>query len=104
MGSWAKWFFCAAVFCFGYATVICWSGYGREAIRALTRRKLPLILYLVAFAVCIPLGALLAPAATWTAADFAIASMTTINLFVLLACRKEIRAETDKVFGKRKKD
>ena len=30
--------------------------------------------------------------------------MTTINLFVLLACRKEIRTETEKVFGKRKKD
>ena len=104
LGSWAKWFFCAAVFCFGYATVICWAGYGREAIRTLTRRKLPLALYLVAFAVCIPLGAVLAPAATWTAADFAIASMTTINLFVLLACRKEIRTETEMVFGKRKKD
>lgn len=101
LGPWAKWFFCAAVFCFGYATVICWAGYGREAIRSLTRRKLPLALYLLAFAVCIPVGAMLAPAAIWSAADFAIASMTAINLFVLLACRKEIRNETTQVFGGR---
>lgn len=101
LGPWAKWFFCAAVFCFGYATVICWAGYGREAIRSLTRRKLPLALYLLAFAVCIPVGAMLAPSAIWSAADFAIASMTAINLFVLLACRKEIRNETTQVFGGR---
>ncbi len=101
LGPWAKWFFCAAVFCFGYATVICWAGYGCEAIRSLTRRRLPLALYLLAFAVCIPVGAMLAPAAIWSAADFAIASMTAINLFVLLACRKEIRDETTRVFGKR---
>lgn len=101
LGPWAKWFFCAAVFCFGYATVICWAGYGREAIRSLTRRRLPLALYLLAFAVCIPVGAMLAPSAIWSAADFAIASMTAINLFVLLACRKEIRDETTRVFGKR---
>ena len=101
LGPWAKWFFCAAVFCFGYATVICWAGYGREAIRSLTRRRLPLALYLLAFAVCIPVGAMLAPAAIWSAADFAIASMTAINLFVLLACRKEIRDETTRVFGGR---
>ena len=101
LGPWAKWFFCAAVFCFGYATVICWAGYGREAIRSLTRRRLPLALYLLAFAVCIPVGAMLAPSAIWSAADFAIASMTAINLFVLLACRKEICDETTRVFGKR---
>ncbi len=101
LGPWAKWFFCAAVFCFGYATVICWAGYGREAIRSLTHRRLPLALYLLAFAVCIPVGAMLAPSAIWSAADFAIASITAINLFVLLACRKEIRDETTRVFGKR---
>lgn len=104
LGPWAKWFFCAAVFCFGYATVICWAGYGREAIRTLTHRKLPLVLYLIAYAVCIPIGAVIAPAATWSVADFAIASMTTVNLFVLLACRKEIRQETQKVFGRQKRD
>lgn len=101
LGPWAKWFFCAAVFCFGYATVICWAGYGREAIRSLTHRRLPLALYLLAFAVCIPVGSMLAPSAIWSAADFAIASMTAINLFVLLACRKEIRNETTQVFGGR---
>ena len=101
LGPWAKWFFCAAVFCFGYATVICWAGYGREAIRSLTRRRLPLALYLLGFVVCIPVGAMLAPSAIWSAADFAIASMTAINLFVLLACRKEIRNETTQAFGGR---
>ena len=94
LGGWAKWFFCAAVFCFGYATVICWAGYGREALRAITRRKLPLLLYLLVFALCIPLGAVLAPSSVWAVSDFAIASMTAINLFVLLACRREIRSET----------
>lgn len=98
LGPWAKWFFCAAVFCFGYATVICWAGYGRAAVCALTKRRLPLALYLAAFALCIPVGALLAPAATWAVADFAIASMTAINLFVLLSCRREIREKTQQEF------
>lgn len=104
LGDWAKWFFCAAVFCFGYATVICWAGYGREALRALTRRRLPQVLYLALFALCIPIGAVLAPASVWTVSDFAISAMTAINLFVLLASRREIREETQKQFAVQKKD
>lgn len=101
LGDWAKWFFCAAVFCFGYATVICWAGYGKAALQALTTKKVPQWLYLTIFLVCIPLGACLSPAAVWSVADFALFAMTAINLCVLLACRKEIRAHTERMFGKR---
>lgn len=101
LGPWARWFFCAAVFCFGYATVICWAGYGRAAIGALTNRRLPPAVFLFLFLLCIPVGALLAPAATWAVADFAIASMTAVNLFVLLSCRQEIRSKTWKEYRDR---
>lgn len=104
LGPWAKWFFCAAVFCFGYATVICWANYGRESVRALSSKKLWQYLYLTVFSVCIPIGAMLAPAATWSVADFAIAAMTVLNLFVLICSQQEIRLETERGFGKAKKN
>lgn len=99
LGDWAKWFFCAAVFCFGYATVICWAGYGKAALQALTAKKAPQWLYLAVFLGCIPVGACLAPTAIWSVADFALFAMTAINLCVLLACRKEIRDYTEQAFG-----
>lgn len=99
LGDGAKWFFCAAVFCFGYATMICWAGYGRDTLRALHPSRLHQALYLLLFALCIPLCTVSAPKFVWAVADFAIAAMTTINLFVLIACRREIKQETDCAFS-----
>jgi Na+/alanine symporter len=41
----------------------------------------------------------LAPDSLWDAADFAIGTMTLINLSVLLLARREIKEETEIYFG-----
>ena len=94
LGGGAEWFFSAAVFCFGYATLLCWGSYGMESVRFLSSQKRWRILYIFAFGACILIGVRSAPEAVWNIADFSIAAMTSINLCVLLCLRREVREET----------
>ena len=94
LGGWSEWFFCGAVFCFGYATLLCWAGYGLESLRFLTKKPLFRYLYILTFGICIILGCQAAPDAVWNLSDFAIATLTEINLFILLLSRREIKRET----------
>ena len=94
LGGFAEWFFSAAVFCFGYATLLCWGSYGMESVRFLSGKKRWRVLYILAFGLCILFGVRGAPEAVWNIADFSIAVMTTINLSVLLLLRREVREET----------
>ncbi len=94
LGGFSKWFFCGAVFCFGYATLLCWGGYGLESVRFLTPKPLWRVLYLLAFGVCMLCGVHQTPALVWDIADFAIAAMTLINLWVLFLMRRKIKSET----------
>ena len=94
LGGWASYFLAAAVFCFGYATLLCWGGYGLESLRFLTHKKGWGYLYCAVFSLCILLGAYRAPTLVWDVADFSIAALTTLNLFVLLFSMREIRRET----------
>ena len=103
LGGFADWFFCAAVFCFGYATLLCWGSYGMESVRFISRKKRWRVLYVLAFGLCILFGVRGAPELIWNIGDFGIATMTLINLFVLLLLRKEIRGETLR-FAKSKRE
>ena len=103
LGGFADWFFCAAVFCFGYATLLCWGSYGMESVRFISRKKRWRILYVLAFGLCILFGVRGAPELIWNIGDFGIATMTLINLFVLLLLRKEIKRETLR-FAKSKRE
>ena len=94
LGNFASWFFCGAIFCFGYATLLCWGGYGLENLRFLTQKKRWYVLYYLAFGICILIGANGAPSGVWDVADFAIAALTVMNLCVLFLMRREIRAHT----------
>ena len=98
LGGWSELFFCGAVFCFGYATVVCWGSYGGESLGFLTRRRSVRMLYSVLFLLCIPLGCFTALDAVWTVSDLAITALTTVNLVVLLLLRREIREETQRFF------
>ncbi len=102
LGTWAGYFLCAAIFCFGYATVICWAGYGAESLRAITKRKRYLAIYFLLFGICLLLGVRSTPNYVWDIADFSIASLTVINLAVLLLLRREIKQETDLLFSSHK--
>ena len=94
LGGWSEWFFLAAVFCFGYATVLCWAGYGMESLAYFEKKGMWRYLYLFAFAVCTLIGAVAAPDGVWDVADFSIAALTAINLCMLLLMRREIKRET----------
>ena len=94
LGGFADWFFSAAVFCFGYATLLCWGSYGLESVRFLSKRKIWCAFYIAMFGACILLGVRTAPEAVWSIGDFGIATMTFINLFVLLLLRREVKEET----------
>lgn len=96
LGSWAEWFFCAAILCFGYATLLCWANYGLESLHALSQKRIWKYLYFGIFSVCIFIGAVAAPDSVWDISDFAIASLTTVNLFVLFLMRREIKEETER--------
>lgn len=95
LGGFAEWFFCAAVFCFGYATLLCWGSYGMESVKFISTKRRWRVLYVLAFGFCILFGVRSgAPEAIWSIADFAIATMTAINLFTLFLLRREIKKET----------
>ncbi len=101
LGTWASYFLCAAIFCFGYATVICWAGYGAESVRAISRKKRHLAIYFLLFGICLLLGVGATPNYVWDISDFAIASLTVINLSMLLLMRREIKDETNLAFSKK---
>ena len=96
LGGFADLFFALAIFCFGYATLICWGGYSLEALRFLSARKRFRVFYVTVFAVCIFLGAVGAPRFVWDLSDFVIAAMTALNLSLLLLMRREIRMHTER--------
>ena len=98
LGQGAAWFLAVAVLLFGFATVICWSHYGAECIRYLTRRPAAQTVYHIAVCLSVLCGSLLAPDSLWDAADFAIGTMTLINLLVLFLARREIKEETRAYF------
>jgi len=101
LGTWASYFLCAAIFCFGYATVICWAGYGAESLRAISPKKRYLAIYFLLFGICLLLGVRATPNYVWDVADFSIASLTVINLLMLLLLRREIKEETNHAFPKK---
>ena len=94
LGGWSEGFFCIALFCFGYATLLCWASYGQEALRFLSRNPLLQGLYFSAFAICLFFGSVAVPTGVWDLSDFAIATLTTVNLLILVLMRREIRRET----------
>ncbi len=98
LGQGAAWFLTAAILCFGYATVVCWADYGASSVRFLSRGKRSVGIYFAVFLICIPIGCAIAPGMIWSVSDFAIAALTTINLFVLFRLRGEIREETFRRF------
>lgn len=98
LGRWAAWFLAVAVLLFGFATVICWSHYGAECLRYLTDQRWVQMLYRIVTCAAVILGAHLSPDSLWDAADFALGTMTLINLSVLILARREIKDETRHYF------
>lgn len=99
LGRWSEIFFCIAILAFAYGTVLCWSGYGAECVMALTGRRRRSYPYLCAVLLAVGVGSVWAPAGVWDLSDFAIASLSWINLWMLFVLRREVREETETTFG-----
>ncbi|MBQ8409236.1 MAG: sodium:alanine symporter family protein [Clostridia bacterium] len=98
LGGWSEYYMTISVFLFAFATIVCWAHYGKESILYLTKKKLPVYLYVTIFSLFVFVGAITAPASAWLAADLALGVMTVINLVVLFLMRDEVRKETNVFF------
>ncbi len=101
LGDWAGWFLAVAIACFGYATLLCWGGYGMESVHFLSERPSLRYGYAGIFSVCLMFGAICAPTAAWRFSDAVISAMTGMNLCFLVRMRREIRRETERYFQSR---
>ncbi len=101
LGGWSEYYMTVSVLLFAFATIVCWAHYGKESIIYITKRKLPVAIYIISFSLFVFIGALTAPRSAWLAADLALGTMTIINLIVLLLMAKEVKEETDRFFDKK---
>ena len=98
LGTWAGWFFAAAMLLFGVATVICWAHYGMTCADYLGKgSKTVGCVYILLLAASLVLGSVTAPTLAWSLADGAIALMTVVNLLILLLMHREVSEETDRL-------
>jgi len=101
LGHWAAYFLVIAIFCFGFATAVCWAHYGMEAAGWLFRGKWVRTCYITAYGTAILVGSFLSDGLVWELADIAIGGMTVMNVFFLFEMRQEIREETLSYFSKK---
>lgn len=91
---------CVFVFLFAFATMICWGYYGRECVLSIGegRGGAPLRraqkAYYALFCAFAFVGGVTSLDLVWQIADLAVGGMTLMNLPVLLAMRREIKAAT----------
>ena len=76
-----------SVVLFAYGTILAQIYYGTAAIRFLTKKKLPLLLYFCVSACGTAVGAVIPSSLMWTLADVLIGLMTVINCIVLVLLR-----------------
>ena len=84
-----------AIFCFGFATMLCWAHYGVEALQFIfPASSLPQRIFPVVFCLFAVVGAVAAPELVWSLTDGITGIMTLVNVCVLILARKRIREET----------
>lgn len=98
LGGWSEYYMTVSIFLFAFATIVCWAHYGKESIVYLTKKRLPVSIYVILFSLFVFVGAISAPKSAWLAADLALGIMTIINLVVLFLMRQEVKKETDQFF------
>lgn len=98
LGEPAAYVLAAAVFMFAFATVICFAGYGLECVGYFSNSRAAGTVFLCVYFFFIVFGAVAAPAFVWDLTDFALGSMTLINLAALCLLGKDVREETDLFF------
>lgn len=89
-GRWAGIIISVSVVLFAFATVICQSYYGTEALGYFTSSKLARYAYIIASAVVILIGSLLSAPLIWQLADLFVGVMTVTNCVCLIRRRRTV--------------
>ncbi|MBQ8746307.1 MAG: sodium:alanine symporter family protein [Clostridia bacterium] len=92
LGTAADRFLRISILLFAYATVVCQSCYGIEAIRYFAPARGARILYIALSVGATFAGALLQPGILWQWADMTVSVMTIVNVACVLRLRKQIEA------------
>ena len=95
LGDFAKYFLLVAVFCFALATIICWSHYGMECIRYISKKIYAEKIFITVYSISVLFGALFDSDWIWDMADLAIGVMTFINVIVITLMSKDVKEETE---------
>ncbi len=97
LGPFSGGFFAISILLFAAATVLCWGHYGSVCVSVLFGENAwAHRIFLVVFALGLPLGAVFAPRFAWMLADGVIGVMTVINLVMMFLLRREISEETER--------
>ena len=84
-------FLMAAIILFAYSSIIAQYYYGCQAVRFLSRRKEPQIIFGIITAATSFAGAFLYSPTVWMTADMIIGLMTAVNCGILIILRRELR-------------
>ena len=95
LGSLAAIFISVSVICFGFATIVCWAHYGSVCAKYFWKKRWVTYLFSAVYCGCVALGCFISSDTAWQLADLAMGVMTVINLCVIAAMWKEVKAETD---------
>lgn len=84
-------FMTAAIVLFAYSTIIAQFYYGTVAIRFLSEKKEPQIIYSVISALTVLCGSVMFAPAVWHFADIIIGIMTAVNCVVIILLRRKVK-------------
>ena len=97
LGGWAGIYITVSVLLFGFATIVCWAHYGREALGFICKKPLVKKLFPIAYSALVLFGAVCSVSFAWELADLAIGLMTVINVSILCLMSGEVKRETEKL-------
>lgn len=103
LGGGAGVFICISVLLFGFATVICWAHYGKEALRYFSESRAMSGAFVIAYILLVFFGAVCESSLAWELADLAIGLMTVINVTVLCLMSGKVKEETERGMGMKEK-
>lgn len=86
-----------SVVLFAYASIIAQIYYGTIAIKYLTHKKWPQIIYSAVSVLCTVIGSFISSELMWCLADIIIGTMTAANCTVLVFMREKLRSPYDQL-------
>ena len=95
LGSAAAYFLCAAVLCFGFATVLCWAHYGLCAVRSLGLSPSWERPFIFVYALCVLLGTCTPTSLSWELCDLSMGIMCVINLIACVGLWRQVKRHTE---------